>query len=611
MIGSLMSRVGMAEKLSIPQLQQAIQDGTLPAYVGVPLLQQKVQQQKQSQAMATGAQQQAPSIAQQVMQEAQGVETLPSNLPAEGFADGGILNFQPVNTDDVEHEYAGGGMIAFAGGGMSDDEEDDDSTEDDFDKILRAAQEENADLLSNYRGEGTQGLESFGINPSRPSGVGVREDVKAPRGIDALEARVVRQESGGRDFDKNGNPLTSPKGAKYAMQVMPATAKDPGFGIKPIKDDSPEEYNRVGRELLSKLYQKYDGDEQLTLAAYNWGPGNVDKWVAGGRKGAVPTETRQYAGLAEGGIASIKHFAGKEGSVVTDPLGYVSFGEEAPYEDTGTSGLDAFKYLWNRNTYGTKENIMANTPSMDPTTPEGGAVPYVAGTDDTYIPELNKESRETPKVYENLNKQQQEEVSKKQEEEKTAEANTPAAKMQAYLDKMTAKVDAQREQDKYMSLMAAGLGIMGGTSPHAMANIGQGGMKGIEAQMVANKMANAQELGLAKGQLGAYTLQQNQDMRKAMAAENAKKDAYGKMGIIRNNIEKNIKSEMGLDPIANIDDKEILNKIQRQVEARLAGSPEYKGLHRIATGIDYDAGGGAMPSAPVNYQSTYGLTPKK
>ena len=47
MIGSLMSRMADAEKLSIQQLQKAVQDGTVPAYVGVPLIQDKLKQEKQ------------------------------------------------------------------------------------------------------------------------------------------------------------------------------------------------------------------------------------------------------------------------------------------------------------------------------------------------------------------------------------------------------------------------------------------------------------------------------------------------------------------------------------------------------------------------------------
>src|SRR5690625_2484398 len=119
----------------------------------------------------------------------------------------------------------------------------------------------------------------------------------APDDYTRLTNIVVSMESGGRDFNEEGEPLTSPKGAKYAMQVMPATAKDPGFGIKPAKDDSPEEYNRVGRELLPALIKKYKGDLSKTLAAYNWGTGNVDKaikkhkedWLA-----HAPEETKNY-----------------------------------------------------------------------------------------------------------------------------------------------------------------------------------------------------------------------------------------------------------------------------------------------------------------------------
>ena len=50
MIGSLMSRMGSAQKLSVDQLKQAVQDGTLPAYVGIPLIQDKLKQQQEAQA---------------------------------------------------------------------------------------------------------------------------------------------------------------------------------------------------------------------------------------------------------------------------------------------------------------------------------------------------------------------------------------------------------------------------------------------------------------------------------------------------------------------------------------------------------------------------------
>lgn len=103
---------------------------------------------------------------------------------------------------------------------------------------------------------------------------------------------IAMQESGNRDYDEKNNPITSPVGAKYAMQVMPATAANPGFGIKPAASDTPEEYNRVGREYFGKMMERYNGDVKKALAAYNWGPGNVDKWD--GDLNKLPAETRKY-----------------------------------------------------------------------------------------------------------------------------------------------------------------------------------------------------------------------------------------------------------------------------------------------------------------------------
>jgi hypothetical protein len=82
-------------KYSIQQLTQAVQNGTLPAYIGVPIIQDKVQQQKQSQMMQQGQQAQPnmPPIAQQVMSEAQGLQALPTNLP-QNYAGGGIVAFE-------------------------------------------------------------------------------------------------------------------------------------------------------------------------------------------------------------------------------------------------------------------------------------------------------------------------------------------------------------------------------------------------------------------------------------------------------------------------------------------------------------------------------------
>ena len=93
------------------------------------------------------------------------------------------------------------------------------------------------------------------------------------------------------EIESNNMPnRTSSAGARHEMQVMPAVAADPGFGIAPAANDSAEEFNRVGRDLLDAHYDYFGGDVPLTLAAYNAGRGAVNK------HGGVPpyAETQNY-----------------------------------------------------------------------------------------------------------------------------------------------------------------------------------------------------------------------------------------------------------------------------------------------------------------------------
>jgi soluble lytic murein transglycosylase-like protein len=71
------------------------------------------------------------------------------------------------------------------------------------------------------------------------------------------------------------NPYAvSPKGAQGLMQLMPSTAHR--FGVK--NAFNPEENVRAGVAYLRQLLDRYNNDERLALAAYNAGPGAVDKY---------------------------------------------------------------------------------------------------------------------------------------------------------------------------------------------------------------------------------------------------------------------------------------------------------------------------------------------
>lgn len=108
---------------------------------------------------------------------------------------------------------------------------------------------------------------------------------------------TVASESGGRELDANGNVLTSSAGAKGSMQVLDGTNLDPGFGVKPARDNSLRERARVGRDYLDAMMRRYGNDPAKAWGAYNWGAGNLDKAIA--KHGArwldhAPAETQKY-----------------------------------------------------------------------------------------------------------------------------------------------------------------------------------------------------------------------------------------------------------------------------------------------------------------------------
>ena len=128
----------------------------------------------------------------------------------------------------------------------------------------------------------------------------------AQQTFEELVAAVKQAESRGKRYKDDGKTLTtSSKGALGEMQVMPKTILDPGFGVVPAKDKSPDEIARVGRDYLQAMKQKY-GDTEKALIAYNWGPGSTDKWIAAGAKPeALPQETKTYVERVKGLLGGV------------------------------------------------------------------------------------------------------------------------------------------------------------------------------------------------------------------------------------------------------------------------------------------------------------------
>ena len=130
--------------------------------------------------------------------------------------------------------------------------------------------------------------------------------------VDALWANQMHQESGGKQFNDDGSVRMSPKGAAGIAQVTPGTAPEAArlAGV-PFDQDrylhDPAYNEMLGKAYMQAQYEKY-GDTGKALAAYNAGPGAVDKAVAHGGDNYLsylPSETQNYvASIQNGGSGS-------------------------------------------------------------------------------------------------------------------------------------------------------------------------------------------------------------------------------------------------------------------------------------------------------------------
>ena len=459
-------------------------DNSLPMAVAMSAKQQrdKLEAAGKAQQAQMGAKQ--PSVRDQML-----AKDLPpaqaglDQLPAE--------NMQAMG----EPGMAAGGIVAFGMGGFTDpDENTEDTTDQDELDSLMARQGDLGNL-----GAGIMAVANPAAAPY--SSIGMQDKgLGASKGsVQSLLNHIIHKESGGRDFDEKGRPLTSNKGAKFAMQVLDSTAKKPGFGIQPAKDVSPEEYNRVGRELVYALHSKYQ-DPKLAAMAYNWGTGNVDKWLNHGKnEKALPKETRMYvAGLAQGGIVAFKN----KGSVDVEDNDDTQYD---PITGTPISGLATI-------TPGLKNRLQPEHYFMDPAWRQKQAQEQNQKLVQTTTP---APTTPAPAVSQNpvsdAQAQQDQGSTGPTRNELTSSFNTPTPDAgQDMLTNYLAGLEQSRKQAPGLAMMAAGLGIAGQRSPYALSNIGAGGLQGIQAYEQAQKQDQA-------GQMAALSAQAAMDRNKVYA----------------------------------------------------------------------------------------------
>ena len=426
---------------------QMAQTGRIAPTLLPVVLSEKADMAKQAanaQLLAKSAQGKPPSIIEQNMAINAQAEGAEETIPDTGIA--------ALPVSDKVFRAAGGGIVAFDDGGE----------------------------VPGYSSRGFVNSNYYGIDPD-------------------FADFIQSKETGGM---RNPDMAVSPKGARGRMQIMPKTAMAPGFGVKNIFDmaddmgirygDRSQEsaaelltnprLNRIfGESYLGAMSERFGGDPIKVAAAYNAGPGAVEK------AGGVPNfpETKRYvAGISPERFESA---SGKVRAARRDQMGLDK--PRGPVEPGLGSTFDPY---------------LESTQSMTPPPPLPGEENLQLFSDMLAgrkpIPKRSEDpslmAERTPPAL----------AGKQKPTEAPAIAKTPEddylAELRKSLGERETALKGQKETDKYMSLLAAGLGMMGGTSPYALSNIGAGGLKGAEYYAGARKQQREEEQDILAGRLG-------------------------------------------------------------------------------------------------------------
>jgi hypothetical protein len=148
----------------------------------------------------------------------------------------------------------------------------------------------------------TQEVKTYGDGTvERVTKEAIPAGVAGPVSPQTVFDRIIQAESGGRQLGANGQILTSPKGAQGIAQIMPSTAANPGYGVRPATPEeiaTPEGNRAFGERYFQGLLKHFGGDVEKATAAYNGGPGRVSRNIEANagqlNMAQMPQETQQY-----------------------------------------------------------------------------------------------------------------------------------------------------------------------------------------------------------------------------------------------------------------------------------------------------------------------------
>jgi soluble lytic murein transglycosylase-like protein len=640
MIGDLMSRMADAEKLSVDQLKTALQSGTLPPYIGIPLLQDKVKQAQMMQTAQAAQQPQQPPVADQIMAQANqvaGVDQLPSNLPT-----------------GQEPAYAAGGIVAFAEGDLVDDDEvetEDDRQEASLMALMAAARNK----IQAGLGKATSRFipQSFDKTlaaqkttttetptaPAQGGLSGLLSSAASKYGVPpALLGRISGAESGGKT--DAANPRSSAKGV---FQFTDSTWK--GMGGKPGEQFNPEanvdlgaKYIRQNAEHLKKTLGR-DPSYHEVYAAHMFGPGVSRMLNKANPKDPIERGLSLFESpaMVKKIMKANPNLRGKSVGEVLDTLetktgqGIVALAQGGEVKHFQAGGMDDDVY--------SPEGILISGGStrMEPEKPE-----WEKEWERKYLkPKASVPTAQELKDFDQaaaLFEAEQRAMAEKAKASEVGgggggsnvgagpqaiveEATDPyLEKYMSMLQKREAASEKQKDIDIYMSLMQAGLGMMGGSSPYALQNIGAGGSQGLSAYAAAQKQRAAEEAATLSGYGKLYTAKQAADLKRELTASgreertdrfNAGQETkfINMMSNAKRAAMANIVAAKKID--INALDQNQLSTLEREAEVYLAKDPAYQSMYKKVYGSEYNPGPvGLTPKTPEFYQNKYNTAPK-
>ena len=523
------SRMAMAEKLSVQQLQQAVQSGSLPAYIGIPLIEQKTKEKAQMAAAQQG-QEKPPSVVASILQQAeqqqqqeQGIDQLPSNLP--------------VQNEEDDENYAGGGIVAFRDGNQV---QDPNGRFDEMSTIDRI-REEDPEL---YRRMFPQEGPPLGVNADTRDYSGNAQDGSGiPQPRDYNQRQLMADLPGGRLNVPGINSSTPRERVNESLREETFSSPD-----SPTSDNQRGILNtllnrRVGdtvgsvrdsvRSLVDRFKNRNAGEPDLsdtaeareaegqTLADRQAIQDRMDI-AAANAQDLVSVGRRAIGTVADYGARGINALGGNvprpdaentfnrnSGSYTPNRDALISRGEtigpqvlarnaaEAPVQESetiGPQGLRPIQFASSSAQRGAPPPSAASTG----TAPSGAVSPATARQISATNPGAPATLKDAERQAANGSPQ-------------AAAAVSMVDKYIAMLEKNGDDVGRQKKEALYMALIQGGLATAGGTSPNAFANLAAGMVPAVQSYQQAlagirkddrariEKLINA---GMSKEKLG-------------------------------------------------------------------------------------------------------------